>query len=101
MHKPYFMERLDELATKIEDKVQKLLSKMDSLVIQNRELVNRLDFYMTENEKLRLNLREHEDRLNNIRIAKTIEGGPQNKDLKRKVNEMLREVDRCIALLNK
>lgn len=37
-----------------------------------------------------------------LKMAKSLDGETENKkDLKLKINEMVREIDRCIALLNK
>lgn len=36
-----------------------------------------------------------------IRIAKTLESGEKSTDAKKKINELVREIDKCITLLNR
>lgn len=36
-----------------------------------------------------------------IRIAKTLESGEKSADTKKKLNELVREIDKCITLLNR
>lgn len=89
--------------------VTSLNSKIEKLIILHRTL---------EEEKMRLNAEKqdllkiiHELKIKNnqleesnkaIRLAKDIkEGGEDSLDLKLKINELVREVDKCLALLNR
>ena len=46
---------------------------------------------------------EHVDKIKMLKLAKNIEGSGEekNKDLKLMINEMVREIDKCVALINK
>jgi predicted nuclease with TOPRIM domain len=63
----------------------------------------------TENEKIIAEIDEKKDRilnleaeLNKIKLAHALIGESDNKqDAKQKINKMVREIDKCIALLNK
>ena len=45
-------------------------------------------------------IRQLEDNLKILRIAKTIETKEGNVEAKLKINELVREIDKCIGLLN-
>ncbi|MBL4653520.1 MAG: hypothetical protein JKY53_11780 [Flavobacteriales bacterium] len=60
-------------------------NKLSQLVNQQKSEINQL------NEKVKM-----------IKLAKSIEGsGEDSSKLKLKINEVVREVDKCIAMLNK
>lgn len=55
--------------------------------------------------KERLNEYEHriaelEDTTKTLKIAKSLTGAGENTDAKLKINELVREIDKCISLLN-
>ena len=57
---------------------------------------------------LQLQLGEHQQRIDELekanhtlKIAKSLTGAEDNAEAKQKINELVREIDKCIALLNK
>lgn len=64
-----------------------------------------------ENENTRLNavieqqkaeIESFNEKIKMLKMAKSLEGGSSgDKDMKLKINELVREIDKCIALLNK
>ena len=46
------------------------------------------------------NIRELEEKIKILKIAKTIETKEGNVEAKLKINELVREIDKCIGLLN-
>ena len=75
---------------------KKLSSKADEL--ENK--VNRLE----ENISTRITeFNEIKEKYKVLKMTKKLEGSEtgNSKDLKLKINEMVREIDKCIALLNK
>ncbi|MCX7743939.1 MAG: hypothetical protein N2167_05165 [Flavobacteriales bacterium] len=89
--------------------ITSLNSKIEKLILLHRNL---------EEEKMRLNAEKQdllkiiqelkiknnylEEQNKAIRMAKDIkEDGESSLDLKLKINEMVREIDKCIALLNR
>jgi len=100
----------------IKEKVQKLVQKNRALEVQNNALLQELDLL-----KARLSEFEEQGALNEniiqiqkntindlteqnklIKIAKEMSNVPtsSNHDLKIKINELVRDIDRCIDLLN-
>jgi predicted RNase H-like nuclease (RuvC/YqgF family) len=95
------MSDLSIIVTGLEYKVKKLLDlhkKIDKensiLSKENYELKKKLE---EKGEKII----EFEQKLKTIKITKAIEKGSGITDAKLKINEIVREIDKCIALLNR
>ena len=92
----------NNISFRIKQKVQLLVSALDkekqeteSLLNQNNELKKLLN----EKEQAYVELKEHYDRL---KFAKSLQSSNQEvHDAKIKVNRIVREIDKCIALLNR
>ena len=95
------MEELTHKFEGISEKVRKVLEKCDklerytrALEEENYELKNDLQTRMDQIVDLEANLKT-------LKIAKgTYDDDQDRKELKLKINEYIREIDRCIALLN-
>ncbi|MFM7054777.1 MAG: hypothetical protein ACKO0X_02325 [Bacteroidota bacterium] len=74
---------------------QTLLDKVQKLEQINFELNNELDTLRKDNESLR-------EANQVLRMAKAVSGEDQNtRDLKLRINDYIREIDRCLALINR
>jgi hypothetical protein len=91
-----------DIITDLRSKIKRIISYYEAqkelnkeLTTKNKELENSLMAVKKENEELRL---KH----NNFDLAKAITtASGNNHDAKIKVNRIVREIDKCIALLNK
>ena len=94
------MENLNLTVKNIKNSVLALVKKQEQTLGQlelERKKVVRLN---EEIAQLRLEINELEDRNNVLKLAgNSTEGG--NRDMKLKLNELVREVDKCIAQFNK
>lgn len=88
--------------------VSSLQSKVEKLVLQHRRAIAENDNLKQDNDflkktlsKQKLELKELEERNKVLKLAKSIgdEEG-KNTDIKLKINELVREIDKCIALVN-
>jgi hypothetical protein len=92
----------DNISSNIKQKIQLLVSALDKekqksevLLSQNNDLTRLLN----EKEQTYIELKEHYDRL---KFAKSLQSSNQEvHDAKIKVNRIVREIDKCIALLNR
>lgn len=74
---------------------QTLLEKVQKLEQINLDLNNELDALRKDNESLR-------EANQVLRMAKAVSGEDQNtRDLKLRINDYIREIDRCLALINR
>ena len=95
------MRNTSTLIAGIEYKLRKLIDKNESLkkelqqTIQQHKALEQL----TDNQHKRII--ELENNINLLKIAKSLEPGKGTVEAKVKINELVREIDRCIGLLNK
>lgn len=91
-----------DIITDLRSKIKQIISFYETqkeinrdLTQKNEELANNLFLTKKENEELKL---KH----NNFELAKAITtASGNNHDAKIKVNRIVREIEKCIALLNK
>ncbi len=90
--------RVDSISTKLQrisERLEALERDNDSLRAQKASLELRLD----DDKRKFTELKED---YNRIKLAKTLVSAPGDKaEMKFKVNELVREIDKCIALLNR
>lgn len=91
-----------EISASIKQKVQTLVNAFDKVKTENDELLNQnkqLKLLLEEKEKTYGELLKNYDRL---KLAKAIEASSLDvHDARIKVNRIVREIDNCIALLNR
>ena len=91
-----------EIIESIKDKISILLSNYKSLKEENEQLkINnkKLSDKLKQNKKETVDI---EEKYKNIKLAKTIINASEDThDAKLKVNRIVREIDKCIALLNR
>ena len=94
------MQQIGTLAKGIEYKSRQLADKLNSLAGAYQALEQRCHQLEKTNEQYKQSTQELELKLQALKIAKAIPKGKESADAKRKINELLRELDRCIDLLN-
>ena len=94
------MSELVEIVDSLENKVSKLLHKMELLHQLNAKLKQELELQKEENELQRKNLSEWEEKYDSLKMANTMLGSSTSKtEAKLKINTLIRELDVCIAKL--
>ncbi|NOQ24405.1 MAG: hypothetical protein GQ564_03505 [Bacteroidales bacterium] len=95
------VEQKDIVVT-LKDKVKKLLSLYNDLKAENADLKNQ-----TEKQKITIKNKETEldflkNKYNKLKLAKSLLASTgDSHDAKIKINGIVREIDKCIALLNR
>ena len=94
------MNDVAKLVSGIEYKLDKFFEQLQKQRADNK-------IYIAEIQKLKqvVNEQQHairqlEDKIKILRIAKTIETKEGTVEAKLKINELVREIDKCIGLLN-
>jgi len=93
--------KYDELINAFETKLRKLISEYVSLRAQNEQLkiaLNRKQEDLMQAHQQFLEIRDSYDRL---RVARNLGSTDEERvESKRRINKIVREIDKCLALLN-
>ena len=80
--------------------VERLIADHERVSRQCRELTKERDKLLGHKHRLEERVREQETRIKSLELAEVMRGGDGNVErAKARVNSLLREVDRCIALI--
>ena len=95
------MKNTSTLVAGIEYKLRKLIDKHRLLKTElqiRTERINELEQLSDQQHKT---IKQLEENINLLKIAKSLEPGKGTVEARTKINELVREIDRCIGLLNK
>jgi hypothetical protein len=93
----------------IAKKLDQVLERTQKLVESSKALQELNGQLIIENQSLKVALetsenkrKDLEEKLRVLKLAKSLEGTSEKTlDIKQKINEFVREIDKCIVLLNK
>ncbi|HNY43480.1 MAG: hypothetical protein QM212_05120 [Bacteroidota bacterium] len=95
-------EDYKDIIIKLNDNIQSLMASYSTIKEDNIILSNEVNKLNSELNIYKEKLEEIENKYNNLRLARSIaDGDSDDKDVKLKLNRIIREIDNCIALLNK
>lgn len=99
-HRNLFMGDLVEIVDSLENKVSKLLHKLEVLQQTNSKLKEELFHLKEEKKTVQSSVVDWEERYNSLKLANSMLGSKTNKtEAKLKINTLIRELDLCIAHL--
>ena len=94
------MSELVEIVDSLENKVSKLLHRLELLQQTNSKLKTELEAAQKENIQEQQIAEEWEEKYNSLKLANSMLGSNTNKtEAKLKINTLIRELDVCIARL--
>ena len=94
------MGELVEIVDSLENKVSKLLHKMELLHQANSKLKEELNLAKEENKLQQNTITEREEKYDSLKMANTMLGSNTSKtEAKLKINTLIRKLDVCIAKL--
>ncbi len=94
------MKDVATLVSGIEYKLGKLIEKQHILHVENGKYGIEIQELKQEINEQKNTIKQLEEKLKIVRIAKTTESKEGNVEAKLKINELVREIDKCIGLLN-
>ena len=97
--KKYAMAKIDILYNKIEYNVKAALLRMKDMKEENDRLRAEKERKERENEALRAQVTDLEEKMKLLVVTKTTFDKEDNKKTKKQINDWVREIDNCIALL--
>ena len=95
------MGELIQIVDSLENKISKLLHRLEVLDRANKTLENELKNVRSNQENTRKTVSEWEEKYNSLKLANSMLGSNTNKtEAKLKINTLIRELDYCIAQLS-
>ncbi|MCK9204060.1 MAG: hypothetical protein M0P58_06405 [Bacteroidales bacterium] len=94
------MSEVLTLVTGIQYKLKKLIGRYEVLKAENKQYITEIQELKTINNHQKETIKQLEERIKLLKIAKTLEQKEGNVEAKLKINELVREIDKCIGLLN-
>lgn len=94
------MSELVKIVDSLENKISKLLHKMELLNLANAKLENELILMRNEYDTTARSISDWEEKYNSLKLANSMLGSNTNKtEAKLKINTLIRELDHCITQL--
>jgi len=95
------VEQKDIVVT-LKDKIKKLLSLYNDLKAENAEFKKQTEEFKKQIKNKEAELDFLKNKYNKLKLAKSLlASSGDSHDAKIKINRIVREIDRCIALLNR
>lgn len=95
------MSELIEIVDSLENKVSKLLHKLELLGIANKRLEEEVESAKNERDLAKNSVLVWEEKYESLKLANSMLGSDINKtEAKLKINTLIRELDHCIAQLS-
>jgi hypothetical protein len=95
------MENVAKMITSVESKVKGLIEQHKAIKENLRKYQIEIKELKTINDQHQKTINELKEKIKLLKIAKSAETKEGAVDAKLKINEMVREIDKCIGLLNK
>lgn len=95
------MESAGTLIAGIDYKIRKLIGRISKLENENAELNNKINELNNQIKQLELIIEEQKEKIKVLKLAKSLNKEESKTEVKLKINELLREIDNCVRLLNK
>ena len=94
------MSELVKIVDSLENKISKLLHKLEMLQQNNQKLEEELVSTRNKQNSTEITVSEWEQKYNSLKLANSMLGSNTNKtEAKLKINTLIRELDHCIAQL--
>ncbi len=95
------MSSIEDIVDSLENKISKVLHKLELLKLANLKLNEELDISKQEIKNQKTQIAGWEEKYEALKIANSILGSDDNKrETKLKINALIRDIDHCIAQLS-
>ena len=96
------MAIIDDIVSSFDEKVEQVIRVAEGFKTSNRQLQQQVDELSGQLRVKSQEMEVLESKYQSLKLAKTLVSSPEDvKNAKLQVNRMVREIDRCIALLNR
>ena len=88
------------MTDKIKERIQKLIAAYESERAQRIRLESELEQSKSQNEQYNKQITELERTIDNLRLADAFKAGnADNTEAKKKIDRLIKEIDKCITLM--
>ncbi len=95
------MSNIEDIVNSLEDKIGKVLHKLELLKLANLKLNEELEVSKQENVIQKAHIANWEEKYEALKMANSILGSDDNKrETKLKINALIRDIDHCIGQLS-
>ena len=95
------MSNIEDIVDSLENKISKVLHKLELLKQANLKLNEELEASNKELQNQKLHIASWEEKYEALKMANSILGSDDNKrETKLKINALIRDIDHCIAQLS-
>ncbi|WP_370479568.1 hypothetical protein [Tamlana flava] len=95
------MSNIEDIVDSLENKISKVLHKLELLKLANLKLSEELEVSKQEINTQKKHIADWEEKYEALKMANTILGSDDNKrETKLKINALIRDIDHCIAQLS-
>ena len=94
------MADLSIIVSEIELKLRKLIDEKNQLAVENKRLTEENVALDNENLALRRSVEELQDKINKSTIVNALDNEGEVEEGRRLIKELVREIDRCVSILN-
>ncbi len=94
------MDDVTTLVSGIDFKVRKLIAQQRKLRDEKENLIIELNQQKQTNEEQKQVIKGFEEKIRILKLVKMTDGKEDNSDVRTRINELVREIDKCIGLLN-
>lgn len=90
----------DVVVNELKSKIDKLINLYISSLERNKSLESELQSLQSELEQVKGENKTLNEKIKTTKVASAISGGNGSYEAKVRINQLVREIDKCIALLN-
>ena len=90
----------DAVINELNFKIDKLIKLYISSLEQNKSLESKIQDLQSELENLQRENKDLNNKLKTLKVATAISTGEGSTEAKSRISQLVREIDKCIALLN-
>ncbi|RKE94735.1 hypothetical protein [Ichthyenterobacterium magnum] len=95
------MSKIEDIVDSLENKISKILHKLDVLKQTNTKLSNELAIQQQKNIQQQEDLSSWVEKYEALKMANSLLGSDENnRETKLKINTLIRDIDHCIAQLS-
>ena len=88
-----------EMLENLKQEIKQLIAAYEAEKTERIRLHSALEKTEFQNETYRKQITELERQIDNLKLADAFKGGTGNPDAKKKIDSLMREIDRCITLM--